>query len=71
MSDEAVDAKEMARILGVTYATVIRYASTGDIPSLRVGRLWRFQPPAVLEALATPHVDFWAPPSRKKAGRTA
>ncbi|MBF4613734.1 helix-turn-helix domain-containing protein [Curtobacterium sp. VKM Ac-1376] len=66
MGEALVDAHEMARILGVSYETVIRYARAGDIPSLRMGRLWRFQPALVLEKLATPSVDLWASPSRKK-----
>jgi excisionase family DNA binding protein len=66
MADELVDPVEMARILGVSRETVVRYAKLGDIPSLRVGTLWRFDPTSVLAALATPSVDLWAKPSRKK-----
>jgi len=66
MSNGAVDAKEMARILGVSRETIVRYAKAGDIPSLRVGRLWRFDADAVLKALATPAPDLWAAPTRKK-----
>lgn len=70
MGEALVDAHEMARILGVSYETVIRYARAGDIPSLRVGKLWRFVPTQVLDTLATPSVDLWARPTRKKVKRT-
>ena len=33
---------EMARYLGVTPDTVYRKARTGEIPGIKLGRVWRF-----------------------------
>ena len=33
---------EVAEYLGITSDTVYRKARSGDIPALRIGRLWRF-----------------------------
>ncbi len=49
---ELIDAREVARRLGVDRNTVYRLAEAGDLPAIRVGRLLRFAWPAALEALA-------------------
>ena len=42
-SDEALDANDVARILKVSYRTVLRLAERGELPYFRVGDLWRFE----------------------------
>jgi excisionase family DNA binding protein len=39
--------REVAELLGVNYETVLQLAQTGELPSLRVGRLRRFSESAV------------------------
>lgn len=41
--DEALDAKDVARLLKVSYRTVLRLAERGELPYFRVGDLWRFE----------------------------
>lgn len=40
---EALDAKDVAKILKVSYRTVLRLAERGELPYFRVGDLWRFE----------------------------
>jgi excisionase family DNA binding protein len=42
---------ELAELLGVDYETVLHMAQTGEIESVRVGRLRRFPESAVLDYL--------------------
>ena len=44
--------KAIADLLGVSAGTVRNLAREGVIPAQRVGRLWRFDPDRILEALA-------------------
>ena len=39
---QIMTAKEVARYLRVHKITIIKYAGKGEIPSTRIGRLWRF-----------------------------
>jgi excisionase family DNA binding protein len=41
--NEALDAKDVARMLKVSYRTVLRLAERGELPYFRVGDLWRFE----------------------------
>jgi excisionase family DNA binding protein len=41
--NEALDANDVARILKVSYRTVLRLAERGELPYFRVGDLWRFE----------------------------
>lgn len=41
--DEALDANDVARLLKVSYRTVLRLAERGELPYFRVGDLWRFE----------------------------
>ncbi|MFL5657360.1 MAG: helix-turn-helix domain-containing protein [Ktedonobacteraceae bacterium] len=41
--DEALDPKDVARILKVSTRTVLRLAERGELPYFRVGDLWRFE----------------------------
>ena len=40
---EALDAKDVARMLKISYRTVLRLAERGELPYFRVGDLWRFE----------------------------
>jgi excisionase family DNA binding protein len=46
-----VDGREMAKLLAVSTSSLNRMAKSGEIPSVRVGRLVRFDPTAVVTAL--------------------
>ena len=41
--DTTLDARDVARILKVSYRTVLRLAERGELPYFRVGDLWRFE----------------------------
>jgi excisionase family DNA binding protein len=41
--NEALDANDVARMLKVSYRTVLRLAERGQLPYFRVGDLWRFE----------------------------
>ena len=43
VSDDVLDAKEVAKILKVHQRTVIRLAEHGELKAFRVGDLWRFR----------------------------
>jgi excisionase family DNA binding protein len=54
--EKLVDASVVAEALGVSTATIWRLARRGDLPCLTVGgRVRRFNLPAVLRALQSPH----------------
>jgi excisionase family DNA binding protein len=40
---EALDANDVARMLKVSYRTILRLAERGELPYFRVGDLWRFE----------------------------
>ena len=46
-----VDANEMARLIDVSRATLDRWIVAGIVPSIGDGRLRRFEPAAVIDAL--------------------
>lgn len=52
-----VDGDEMARLAGVSRATIDRAVRDGIIPSVLVGRARRFRPDAVIEALTVAGAD--------------
>jgi hypothetical protein len=71
-SAELVDASEMARRAGLTKFGIEDRARRGAIPSARVGRLRRFDPAAVLEALrkgVPAHNMRLCPPKKPKQKR--
>ena len=41
--NEALDAKDVARMLKVSYRMVLRLAERGELAYFRVGDLWRFE----------------------------
>ena len=52
MSDEVLSLPRMARRLGVTQAWLRAMADAGDVPCLRAGRRYLFNPEAVQAAVA-------------------
>lgn len=46
-----VNAREIASLLGINRYTALRWAAEGRIPSMKVGRLRRFDADLVLEFL--------------------
>lgn len=46
-----VTARELATLAGLHPDTVARWARQGRIPGHHVGRRWRFEYPAILDAL--------------------
>lgn len=50
-----VDSAEIARRYSVTPRHITALAESGDIPALRVGSRWRFDPAAVHEAFTAPY----------------
>jgi len=63
MSEQAVDAAEMARVLNVSPATVKAMVRRGDIPGFKAGRHWRFIVSKVVAHLEAP-TDPWAQSAR-------
>jgi len=43
----ALDADELAKLLGVAKVTILRRAKRGKIPSFRIGTMVRFDPQAI------------------------
>jgi len=69
MTERLLTAQQLAEHLQVSYATVTNMAKRGEIPALKVGRVWRFDLDEVREALLRPTQDLWAQPPRAKATR--
>jgi len=69
--EQAVDIKEMARLLGVSASTIYVRARAGEVPPVRVGRLWRFFPSEVRSHLerAEREADPWARSARSRSAR--
>ncbi len=47
--EPAIDAKEAAKILNLHPGTVLRMARAHELPSFRIGRIWRFRASALDE----------------------
>jgi excisionase family DNA binding protein len=52
VTDRLHTAREIAALLQVSERGVLRMALNGEIPAVRVRRVWRFDPEAVMEALS-------------------
>ena len=48
-TERPIDTKVVAEMLGVTPRTVTRLAERGEIPSFKVGDVWRFHRQDVLD----------------------
>lgn len=46
---EYLTADEVAAILGVSAQSVRRWAKKGELPAIRIGKLWRFDPAVIRE----------------------
>jgi excisionase family DNA binding protein len=68
ITEIAVDADSLASLLEVSRETVYRLARTGGIPSIRVGRVWRFYPSEVRAKLSQP-IDPWKQSARSRSAR--
>lgn len=68
MSEVAVDAAEMARLLNIAPKTVAEMAKRGDIPAFKPARHWRFFPSEVFAHLKAPR-DPWAQSARSRSRR--
>lgn len=66
--EHAVDADELAHILSVSKEKVYRMARSGEIPHIKVGRIWRFYPSEVKAKLSQPR-DPWKQSSRSRSAR--
>lgn len=42
--EKLLDATAVAELLGLHVQTVYEKARTGELPGVRIGRLWRFRP---------------------------
>jgi excisionase family DNA binding protein len=51
MNDYLMNAQRLARLLGLSRSTVMRYAHAGILPVVRVGNVFRFDYAMVMEAL--------------------
>jgi excisionase family DNA binding protein len=69
--EQAVGIPEIAAMLRVSEDTIRRRVKTGDLPGFKVGRVWRFWPSAVREAVTPKPVDPWAMPEASKRARRA
>lgn len=73
MQDEDEDAFtpiQLARHLNCSKDKVLRMARAGEIPSFRIGRLWRFFPSQVDQVLDR-KPDPWAQSNQSRARRRA
>lgn len=63
VTSHIVGASELAKLLRCSTASVYRMARADEIPSISVGRQWRFEVAEVLRALREP-ADLWKQPGR-------
>jgi excisionase family DNA binding protein len=68
MTEQAVDAVEMARLLGVAPKTIVATARRGEVPAFKAPRHWRFFPSKVQAHLEAPR-DPWAQSARSRSRR--
>ncbi|WP_081423172.1 helix-turn-helix domain-containing protein [Leifsonia xyli] len=67
-TEEAVTPVQLARHLNCSVDKVLRMAKTKEIPSFRIGRLWRFFPEQVdVTFLRDP--DPWAQSNQSRSRR--
>lgn len=70
--EQAISLAAVAVMLGVSKDTVYHRAQTGALPGFKVGRVWRFWPSAVREAVSPKPTDAWAmPPASRRARRAS
>ncbi len=69
--EQMIGPAEVAALLQVSTETVYHRARAGDLPGVKVGRLWRFWPSEIREALRPKPVDPWAMPAASRRARRA
>ena len=62
----ALDADELAKLLGVAKVTILRRAKRGEIPSFRIGTMVRFDPQAISRWLFEQGVQSLSSPKRAR-----
>src|SRR5437870_6064069 len=62
----ALDAGELAKLLGVAKVTILRRAKRGKIPSFRIGTMIRFDPQAISRWLLEQGVQSLSTPKRDR-----
>lgn len=68
MIEKTVDADALAEILDISKEKVYRMARAGEIPALRIGSVWRFDPSQVKQTLAQPR-DPWKQSAASRSRR--
>ena len=63
----ALDADELAKLLGVAKVTILRRAKRGKIPSFRIGTMLRFDPQVISRWLFEQGIESLS--SQKTAGK--
>ena len=43
MQEELLDAKAVAKLLNISYRTVVNMTDRGEIPGFKVGQQWRYR----------------------------
>ncbi len=51
--DEVLTPDEAAQLLKVSKKTLLRHARDGEIPGVKLGRMWRFRRSELLELVTT------------------
>lgn len=51
--DRMMTVEEVAELLAINGSTVRRWAERGELPGVRLGKLWRFQPARIEELLTS------------------
>ncbi len=59
-----LDSEQAAVLIGINPKTLQRYARNGEVPALRIGKLWRFRK-SDLDAWIRSKVTFFHHPCRK------
>jgi excisionase family DNA binding protein len=62
----ALDADELAKLLGVAKVTILRWAKRGKIPSFRISTMVRFDPQAISRWLLEQGVQSLSSPKRAR-----
>ena len=53
MDKEILNINQAAQLLGVSAALVYKLARSGKIPAAKIGRVWRFHHPTIVDWVAT------------------
>ena len=55
--DEVLTPDEAAQLLKVSKKTLLRHARDGQVPGVKLGRVWRFRRSELLDLLTTPEAS--------------